>query len=664
MKRLWLAISLIVALGAITYANSFDNPFMWDDGNLIVDNPYIKDASFFKDLFTKDLVYGTQFSNFYRPLQSLSFMLDYHLWDLKPFGFHLTNLLLHLGCAVLVYLVLALIFPAAQSIPLISALLFLVHPVQTEAVTYISGRADPQASMFMLLSIFFYIKHSQKAKPKNAYYFSAAILSFILALLTKETALILPLLILLYDLSFASDGVSFRNKCKFRYSLLLLVALVYILLRATALNFLNRPLFLSNAGMNLRLLTSAKIFALYLGILILPLHLRMERSLPIVSSVIEKDVLCSLILLTLLAVLIVRSYRYSRACFFGGVWFFLSLLPVSNIVPLNANMAEHWLYLPSVGFFLLVALGVNKLLKRTQRAKILTIVLLSGLVAFYSALTIKRNRDWKDPQSFFEQILIYNPQSVEAHNSLGGIYQNQGKFDLAIKEFKQATKLDPYNFKPYGNLGSVLRKKKEYDLAITAYQKALKLRPDIPGLYNNLGNVYTDQGNYIKAKTILLKGLDLFPEFALCRVNLGRVHYEMGDIPLAIKEYKQAISLEPDLVLAHYNLAIAYHRQGKHDLAIGQYKRVLNMAPEHVNTHLNLGAALNMKGRLDEAIEHSQKVLELDPSYFQAYHNLGVAYFKKQEFALAKDSFLRALSLKPGHKPSKEFLNRLEKLGY
>lgn len=634
LKITWLAVGLIMILGAIAYGNSFQNPFFWDDQNLIVENPYIKDIRLVKNLFTKDLAFGTQFSNFYRPLQSLSFELDYHLWGLNPFGFHLTNLLLHTGCALVVYFLFSLIFPASRAIPLISALLFLVHPIQTEAVTYISGRADSQASLFILLSIFFYLKTSLKTQPKNNLFLLASTVSFILALLSKETALILPLLILLFNLSFPQGS-------KRHYWPYFLVALVYILLRSTVLNFLQRPLFLSDANLYLRLLTSAKTFALYLGLFFLPFNLHMERSLPYVSSILDKDVLFSLILLMLLIILILRSYKSSKLCFFAGIWFFLTLLPVSNIVPLNANMAEHWLYLPSIGFFLLVAFGFDKLLKKANSIKRLSVILIIILISFYCFLTVKRNQEWGDPETFFRKILVYNPQSTEAYNCLGAIYQNQNKLDLAIDAFRRAVQIDTFNYKSYGNLGSALRKKKEYDLAISAYKKALALRPDIPGLYNNLGNVYADRGQLQQAKEMLEQALRLYPEFPLGRANLAKIYSEMGDSDSAIKEYKKAIALQPNLVLAHYNLGIAYQKQGEYDLAIDEYKKTINISPRHIAAHLNLGTAYNVKGYLNEAIEQYQKVLEIDPYFFHAYHNLGVAYFKKKEFSRPKRIFCR-----------------------
>ena len=665
MKKIpWLAVGLIIVIGVSVYANSFQNPFIWDDQNLIVTNPYIKDIRLVKNLFTKDLAFGTQFSNFYRPLQSLSFELDYYIWGLNPFGFHLTNLLLHIACAVAIYFLFCLISLKRLSIPLITALLFLVHPIQTEAVTYISGRADPQVSLFILLSIIFYIKCNQKNRPQSIYYLLAAIFCFILALLCKETGLILPLLILLYDVSFSKDTLRFRDKIRLRYPLFLLVAGAYILLRMTVLNFLDRPLFFCDASLSLRLLTTAKTFALYPGLLFLPLHLHMERSLPLVTSVLDRDVLCFLILLIFSIVLIVKNYRRTRLYFFAGIWFLLNLLPFSNIVPLNANMAEHWLYLPSVGLFLLIAFGFDNLFSRAKLVKICSIISLAALLAFYSFLTIKRNQDWKDAEGFFRSILIYSPQSAEARNCLGGIYKEQGKYDLAIAEFEQAVKADPHNYKSYGNLGAALRKKKKYGLAISAYKKALKLRPDIPGLYNNLGNVYADKKQWKKANEALLKGLKLFPEFALCRANLGKVYYETGNTDLAIKEYKKAIELEPALVIAHYNLAIAYQADGKHGLAIEEYERLIKIAPGHLGGHLNLGTAYNIQGRLDEAMKEYQRVLELNPSLFHAYHNLGVVYFKKEKFTLAKENFLEALKLNPGLKATEEFLKKLEELGY
>lgn len=655
-----LSIALIVVLGVIAYANSFSNPFIWDDENLIVNNPYIKDIRLIKSVFTKDLGYGTQFSNFYRPLQTLSFELDYYLWGLNPFGFHLTNLLLHIGCALLIYFLFVQLLPEARRVALITALLFLTHPIQTEAVTYISGRADSQVSLFMLLSLIFYIKQSRKVWPRNITYLSLSVISFIFALLCKETSLILPLLILLYDMSFSKDNLRFRDKLKIRYSLFLLVTLIYILLRTTVLNFLHRPLFLANTSLGLRMLTGAKIFALYLGLLLFPFPLHMERSVPMVSSILDRGVLPSLILLIFLAILIVRSYRYSKICFFAGIWFFLNLLPVSNIVPLNANMAEHWLYLPSAGFFLLIALAIDELFKQPKSTKGLAIILLIILLMFYSFLTIKRNREWKDPQSFFQSILYYNPRSAEAHNCLGAIYKQQGKFDSAIDEFEQAVKIEPLNFKSYGNLGSALRGKREYSLAISAYKKALQLRPDIPGLYNNLGNIYIDQGQPSKAEQTFLKALKLYPEFALCRTNLAKVYYKMGKIDLAIEECRKALALEPDLVLARYNLAVFYQAQKEYDLAIAEYKKLVKIAPRYVSAHLNLGTAYNVTGRLDEAIEQYQRVLELNPSLYHAYHNLGVVYYKKREYVLAKRHLLRALELNPGYEPSKEFLKKLE----
>lgn len=661
MKKKYLAIGLIIILGILCYANSFSNPFIWDDHSLVVNNPYIKDVRLVKNIFTKDIAYGTQSSNFYRPIQSLSFELDYYLWGLNPFGFHLSNLLLHIAAAIAIFLTFSLLFTGAKFIPLITALLFVSHPIQTEAVTYISGRADSLATLFMFLAILFYLKYSRNHKIISI---TAAIVSFIFAILSKEMALILPFLILLCDISFSNDKIRLRDKVKTHYLPFALVAVAYIGLRATLLNFLDHPLFLSSTSLGLRILTAAKTFIAYLRLLILPFNLHMERSMPFVSSIADKGVWPSLLLLTLMIALIVRSYKRSRISFFAGTWFFLALLPVSNLVPLNANMAEHWLYLPSLGLLLLIALAAQKLLEKGKLLKVVTVVLLLGLLTFYSSLTIKRNRDWQDPEIFFKSTLRSAPQSVEAHNCLGVVYIQQKKIKLAINEFKQAIHADPYNYKSYGNLGSALHEQQKYGLAISVYKKAIKLNPDIAGLYNNLGNVYIDNKNWQEAHKMFKQALGLYPEFALAFTNLGRVYYSIGKIDLAVQMHKKAIKLQPSLPPAHYNLAIAYQEQKKYDLTIEEYKKVISLDPMYINAYLNLGTAYNIVGYLDQAIAEYRKALEINPSFFPAYYNLGVVYYRKQDYLQAKKNFLQALSLNPRNEGSQKFLKEIEQLGY
>lgn len=576
MKKTWIAIGLIIAIGVICYANSFSNPFIWDDQNLVVDNPYIKDIRLIKNIFTKDLAYGTQFSNFYRPLQSLSFELDYYIWGLNPFGFHLSNFLFHAAAAVVVFLMLSLLFPTARFAPLITALFFIVHPIQTEAVTYISGRADSMAALFMFLAVFFYLKHSRNQKIMHI---SLATICFIFALLSKETALILPFLILLVDVSFPENKLSFKKKLKSCYLPFIVVTLVYVMLRATVLNFLDRPLFIANAPLSLRMMTSAKTFVIYLRLLVLPFNLHMERSLPFVTSIMDKGVIASLGILTASSILIARSYKRSRGLFFAGAWFFLTLLPVSNLVPINSNMAEHWLYLPSIGFFLLIAQGAEKLLTKRKAIKLITAILLISSLAFYSYLTIKRNQDWRDPETFFKDILKYSPKSSEAHNSLGAVYKKSNQVKLAAAQFKLAIEADPNNYKAYGNLGSALREQKRYNLAISAYKKAIRIRSDIPGLYNNLGNVYADNDDWQEAKEMFDYALTLYPEFALAYINLGKVYYSTGKIDLAIKQYRRAVELHPDLLLARYNLGVAYYKKGEYEKAKENFLEVLRSNP-------------------------------------------------------------------------------------
>ena len=194
-------IVLVFLLGIGLYANTFGNSFVWDDELLVIRNGYIKDWSHFPEIFKINLFHSiSRKGNYYRPLQSLSLLFDYSLWGLRPFGYHLTNVLLHIANAVIIYFLIGMI-SRSRRISLLTALLFLVHPIHTQAVTYISGRADPLAAFFFLLAFYLYVK--SVALNKLAPYLGS-LLFFLLALLSKEAALIFPLTLLLYEFSFAA----------------------------------------------------------------------------------------------------------------------------------------------------------------------------------------------------------------------------------------------------------------------------------------------------------------------------------------------------------------------------------------------------------------------------------------------------------------------------
>lgn len=594
-------ILLIAIVGFLVYANALGNSFVWDDRGLIVENPYVKSWRHLLRIFSIDLFHGVwESSNYYRPLQTLSYMVDYSLWHLKPSGYHAINLISHIFNACMVYLLVNLI-SRNRKISLITGLLFVVHPVHTAAVAYISGRADLIVASFFLLSIYLFIKSVYHQDLKRNLFYMVSLFSFILALLSKEIAIILPLIVVLYDLTFKEgERLSLGTRIRKRYLAYFIVAGVYIFLRLTVLNFiLEEPLFASSTPLYLRLLTMSKVIITYIRLLFLPLGLHMEWDVQPATSFFDGMVLISLGTLVLIWLIAIKGYRYSKSIFFASFWFFITLIPSSNLVPLTTYLAEHWLYLASIGFFMILAIGIVKVVELRPTSpfyKKIAVSFVALLLIFYSFVTMKRTGDWSDEITIFQDTLRYSPDNQRVHNNLGVAYAEKGLLNEALKEFEEL----------------------------------LRLRPDRSETYSNRGVVYT---------------------------KLGRA----AD---AIDAFKEALRLKPDFAEAHHNLALAYAEKGWLDEAVSEYKEALRLNPYIAKGYNNLGVVYEKKDLFDEAISCYKEALELDPGFAEVHKNLGGVYYKQRLFHKARVQWENVLEINPNYPGIQQNLLKLHKLGY
>ncbi|MBN3038163.1 MAG: tetratricopeptide repeat protein [Candidatus Omnitrophica bacterium] len=553
--RLLIYIFAIVALGGISYANVLGGEFIWDDIHLVSENSYIKHLSGVGDIFTKPVRGGgAKTFGFYRPLQILSYMLEYRLWGLSPQGYHIVNIALHILVALSIFWLLNILFKD-YLLSFLAGALFVVHPVHTEAVSYISGRADPLAAFFLVLTLVFYIKHIQEKK----YYYFAALLCYLLALLSRESALILPALVLLYHFSF-------RKKLERKEIIpLLAISLVYIFLRLTYLKF---PFVHSGFDANLWQRIPGFFVALskYLRILILPLGLHMEYG-NLTFALMNPQVLWGLALFLALIALLLKESKDRGIVFFSIGWFFITLFPSANFYPLNAYMAEHWLYLPAVGFFLILAKGLEFLFKK-RGMRILALLLSITILGFYSVSTIRQNRYWQSAVSFYETTLRFYVKNPRMYNNLALEYQLQGKNNEAVSLYKKAIAIRPTYAMAYNNMGSAYLDMGEEEKALGAYEKAIELKPDYAKAYNNAGNIYSKMGRKDRAIATYEKAKDLDPNFVEVHVNLGNMYYERGDYEKSVAAFKKAIEINPDFAQAYSNLAVVYYYQKKYTLAV------------------------------------------------------------------------------------------------
>lgn len=530
------SVTFIIILGFAVYGNSLNNGFIWDDQILIKDNSYVKGWSSLPQIFTQDIGAGAgkKTWKFYRPLQMITYIIDYSLWKSDAKGYHLTSILWHVLAALSIYVLMNMIFKD-NLLSFLTGALFIVHPVHTEVVTYISGRADSMALLFMLMCFIFYIKSSPSKRVGTCI---LMLFSYALALLSKESSLILPVLLLLYHYSFKKK-VHIKN-----FFLIVGISLIYVLLRVTVFKAI-LPDVTNTATLGQRLPGVFAAITSYVRLLFLPLDLHMEYGHPLFRFSDPKCILGMSLLLALLTVAF-RKREDSPLISFSLSWFFIALLPVLNLYPINAYMAEHWLYLPSIGFFLVAAKGLQSFYK-VQALRILAVSFVIGLLAWHSYLTVKQNVYWREPLLFFQRLLKYAPDSARVYYNLGNEYHNNG----------------------------------EDEEAIAAWKKAIEIRPDYETAYNNLGNTYLALNKGGEAISAYKKAIEIKNDHANAYYNLGNAYFSINKIEEAIASWKKATEIKKDYKEAYHNLAVIYFQQKQYNLAIENCDRAKELGIEN-----------------------------------------------------------------------------------
>jgi len=657
-----LCVCLIVLAGFGVYANSLKGEFLWDDEWIVASNPYIRTFKFLPQIFTTGLfqAYGVGKGSFYRPIQLLTYSLDYKIWGLPPFGYHLTNTILHVSCAILLFIIVNLLTGDRRP-GFIAAILFVVHPINTQAVTYISGRADPLSVVFMLASLLCFIKYWHvRNKASRIRLYASSFIFFVLALLSKETALVLPLFFVLYVITFEGvpggqkKGQSPAGTVPFSIIILPFFAIIafYAILRLTVLNF-SEGSFLANTPLYLRLATTCKNIFAYLGLLIAPVGLHMERRIIFVDSIINYKVMFSLIVLFLIFAWMARMRKTKPSIFFFAGWFFLGFLPVSNIFPLNATLAEHWVYFPSMGVFALVGIGCVWLLDyrknigpskhnlvwlKTLGIAVPVFVVTAAVGLGY--LTVRRNSEWRDALTLYLATKEYVPGNYKVRNNIGRLYFKKGMTDEAIEEYKVSLEIQPEYAQARSNLGVAYSVKGQHEKAIVEYKKALELRPDLSKTYRNLADSYIKVGETDKALQAYEAGIGNCPNDAYLHSLYGIALAASGRGKEGIARGKKALDLSYRDAKLHYNLAIIYEYNGKGERygtesdpesARSEYLRALKLDPGYHHAYYNLAVLYEYNADgirygpgfdADSALNYYKKALQIDPRDSQAKENI------------------------------------------
>ncbi len=624
-KTVGWVIAAFFALGLLVYGASLTNEFVrWDDGLLITENPIVWRIT----PRNVAAMFSTYDPELYIPLTFVSYAVDYSLGGGSPVMFHLQSLAWHIGNALLVAWLFLLLLKD-RKVALACGLLFLLHPLHTEAVAWASGRKDVLSAFFCMLSIILYLYHRERG-GKWTYLWSLAL--FVCALLSKVIVITLPVLLLLLDFSLSRpiNRRMFVDKIPY-VALSVLFGIVAIFGKSTVI---------AKSSLLEKILMAAKSTVFYVEKMAWPTNLSVlypyvgKISLSEPAFFVPMMILVSLLALVIFAGL-KRALKMNRvpqagmprvpqagmpALSVGFLFFLITIAPTFvNFAKGDLDIyfaSDRYAYLGSIGLlFILGAFlvwlsekqGRSRTYERSFAAAGAVVLLLFALLSYRQSLT------WKDTETLFRNVLAKYPQSHVAHANLGNAYRRKGEYDLAIESFKQALALQPHS-RTYANLGAVYRALGRIDEAKAEYDKALASNEQSKEAHFGLGIVHLVAGELDEAEAEYLRALEIDPHYEEARVNLGSLYLRKGDRAKAIAAYLQALETNPYFADGHYNLGVLYAQAGQTEEAMHSYANAISIDPKNIAARLNYGVLLFNSGEKDKAVAQFRAVLNIDPN--------------------------------------------------
>jgi protein O-mannosyl-transferase len=583
------ACACIVLLGILVYSNTLQVPWYFDDTSNIVENGVIRDlGKAWRYLLSSG-----------RGLAQLTFALNYRIGDLDVTGYHLVNLVFHLTTSCVVLLILRRIFPTSSRLPLLGALLFLVHPLQTQAVTYVVQRMTSLSGLFFFLALYLFIRAREALatagrifSARHLFFYLAALGCGALAVLVKENAAILPLALLLFDRYFlpAEDESKKRRLCYILPFIIVPLGLavqeiLFPLLHGTSLGALGKTLDLASQRhvtvLNY-LVTELSVVWTYLRLLFLPYGQALDYGYPVAEHLLTgKNILAFLGVAGLLGTAF-SCRRKAPLISFGIFWFLLALSVESTFIPLDP-LFEHRLYVPLFGF-VLVVIGLLRLLLPPNRVEfvLLIMILLLAVTAW------RRNALWNDPIAFHEDNLRQVPWSERVRVSLAKAYMVAGRNDDAQIRLEEALQINPGYDYIYLNLGLIQIDKGQFDRAMATLQKGVQINPERTEFYDFIGFLYYKLGQPELAIRSLRHAIEIGPLYPNAYLNLGTVYTTVGDLSAALECFQKAIALSHESVMGHYNLGVVYLQLNRRREAQQEFLLVTQKTPDDAEALYNL----------------------------------------------------------------------------
>jgi len=657
-------IAFLVVVAALPYLNALRNGFVADDETQVLQNPYIRNIHYLAKIFTSQAAsYVPQMPNFYRPLMNVGYLLCYQVFGPRPFGFHLVNVVLHVVVVCAVFSLTKRMFQS-RNLALIAAALFAIHPIHTEAVAWIAASPDLELSLFYLLTFWFFLAG---ARPGGRFSYSAQLAmggSFVLALLSKEQAVTLPVLATLYEHFFRADREETRPaRMVMRYALLWLLAVAYLLFRVRVLGALSSGIRVHHLTWHQAFLSALALLGQYLWKLLWPVDLWLFCPFHPPSGLFDPAVVAGAGALTVCGVLFFYLWRHNRLLSFGPVWMLVTLAPVLNArwMPIFA-FAERYLYLPSVGFCWLLGWGFLRLWAVTSaRSAIGRRALATAfgvLVVACASRIVTRNRDWQNNLTLYANTLAACPDAFYVRRDLGTTYWEMGNAEFAEREWREAITVAPQDPLTLIRLGVLGLKNQHYSEAVEFFKEALEVDPGNPDAHLYLGVTYMQTHSLELAESELRTAVSLFPLNSNARNALGMLYVGEGRAAEAEEQFRQSVEVEPNMT-GYGNLGLIHWHRGDVKLAEREWREALRLAPNDSSILNYLGLLCTKQGRYTEAVSFLRKAVKLKPDDPLVHLHLGIAYEKTALNGPAETEFRVALSLAPQNVEARNCLGML-----
>jgi tetratricopeptide (TPR) repeat protein len=627
------AVILIALVGLLAYANSFENAFQFDDGYHIVEGKKIKNID---NVLTER--HWKQINN--RPFSFFTLAVNYKIHQLDVTGYHVTNLLFHVLAGYFLFLlaleILSLnIFRNNKTlenyrvlIALFAAFIFVAHPIQTQAVTYIIQRMSVLAGLFYILSVFLYVKgrkahlHEGPTPVWAPYaFYAGAIIAGIFGFLSKQNAATFPLAFILVEALFIRNAQDKVDR-KFFIVLVLLVA------GAVTYGFMQRglPVEYDKISRSNYFFTQLRVMVKYWQLLLLPVNQHLDYYWRVSSTLWGYRELLSLgFHLAALAGAVILVWKKWTIPAFMIFWFYLTLSVESSFIPIRDVIFEHRLYLATAGF----GLGVSYLVFYFLGLKKATypIAALSLLTLVYAGASLNRNNMWKTSYSIWNDSVKKSPKRERAWYWLGTHYTEARDPQNAMKCFSTSIECNPLFPLAYNGRGNLRKETGDLEGALKDYDRAIELDPKYMTAYYNRGIAKAAKNQYTAAIVDYDRSIRLGNRSAAVYYNRGNAKRIKGLHKEAIQDYTQAIRIDRKYPLAYYNRGLTKAAMGDHSSAITDIDAAINIDPRNHLFYNGKGVSLLQMEKYTEAVQNFDQSLKLNPGFGQAYYNRGYTKF-------------------------------------